>query len=342
MKATNAIICPLIYKGTSFEDISNVLKVASDDLGMSIDFIGYGKFAKNTLQPGLLDNERYIHKQVELLGQLTKSKRYEKMLFLDFFQPGLDLIKYAFEQQGTVCKFGSLLHGGTFMRGDLYAWDWLSRYEHAYAGVYDTVYVPSKFLKSKCMSLKGPKIRVFPWGMDGILPPAKQVKKDIDVVFPHRLDADKGADEFIKIVQALPHVTFAVTYVQSQAIQKTNKYARRLREYPNVIFLANKSNAEYLMQLSRAKLVLSCALQETFGYAVMKAVAQGCVPIVPNNLSYPEFFTAKYLYKNVANAVEKIESFLKNVSSLEKDRQKHVAMVLGFSFKPLLQDFFQI
>ncbi|MDH4280617.1 MAG: hypothetical protein OEW83_21340, partial [Acidimicrobiia bacterium] len=48
------------------------------------------------------------------------------------------------------------------------------------------------------------------------------------------------------------------------------------------------TRSEYLAALHRCDLVVSCARHEFFGVAVVEAVASGCVPLLPNDLSYPE------------------------------------------------------
>lgn len=335
----NAIVCPLIYQGTSFEDIAKALNSAAEEMRLPVEFIGYGHFQENNLKAGFLDDEAYIQHQVELLGQLTRTNHLRKILFVDFFQPGLDLLKYAFEQKGIECKFGSLLHGGTFLQGDLYSWGWLTGFEKAWSGIYDAIYVPSKHLESKCGPLGAKSIRVFPWGMDGILPVnAKDSPKDIDVVFPHRLDADKGIEDLAAIAEALPAITFAVTSVQSDSIINENPYKAKLRGLPNVKFLSSQTRDMHNELLSRSKIVLSCARQENFGYAVMKAVERGCIPVLPKTLCYPEFFSDEYLYFDVTGAVEMIKNRLAKSSDEKLDERQE--FVRGISFKPLLEDFF--
>ncbi len=340
MKTENAIVCPLIYQGTSFEDIAKALKNAADEMKLPVEFIGCDHFQENNLKAGFLDDEAYIQRQVELLGQLVKADHLRKILFVDFFQPGLDLLKYAFEQKGIECKFGSLLHGGTFLQGDLYSWGWLTGFERAWSGIYDAIYVPSKHLESKCAPLGSQSIRVFPWGMDGILPTnAIDGPRDVDVVFPHRLDADKGIEDLAAIAEALPECTFVVTSVQSASIINENPFATKLRGLPNVKFLSSQTREMHNDLLSRSKVVLSCARQENFGYAVMKAVERGCIPVLPKTLCYPEFFRDEYLYSDVKGAVEMIQNRL--AKSADEQLQERQEFVRGISFKPLLEDFFQ-
>ena len=73
----------------------------------------------------------------------------------------------------------------------------------------------------------------------------------------------------------------------------------------------NFSKEEYYDLLSRAKVVVSFALQENFGFSVAEAVYLGCVPVVPNRLVYPEFYAEQYLYDTFDNACDKVNMALK-------------------------------
>lgn len=58
-----------------------------------------------------------------------------------------------------------------------------------------------------------------------------------------------------------------------------------------------KSYDDYIDILSKGNIVVSTARHEFFGISVIEAVRAGCFPILPNDLSYPELFDEKYLYK---------------------------------------------
>lgn len=64
---------------------------------------------------------------------------------------------------------------------------------------------------------------------------------------------------------------------------------------------------EYYDVLARAKVVVSFALQEKFGYGIQEAVALGCIPIVPNRLAYTEQFNDIYRYSCFDDCVRKVE-----------------------------------
>ena len=50
-------------------------------------------------------------------------------------------------------------------------------------------------------------------------------------------------------------------------------------------------------------MILSTALHEFQGLAVLEAVAAGCVPIVPAREAYPELFAAQYSYPDCGDDI---------------------------------------
>ena len=57
-----------------------------------------------------------------------------------------------------------------------------------------------------------------------------------------------------------------------------------------------ESATAYQQLLQQSHVVLSTALHEFQGLAVLEAVASGCIPLVPNRLAYPEFIAEEYRY----------------------------------------------
>jgi glycosyltransferase involved in cell wall biosynthesis len=72
------------------------------------------------------------------------------------------------------------------------------------------------------------------------------------------------------------------------------------------------SRSDYLELLSHARVIVSFALQENFGFALREAAALGCVPIVPDRLVYPECFADPYRYKTFSDCVWKVNDALKD------------------------------
>jgi glycosyltransferase involved in cell wall biosynthesis len=335
------IAIPTYYEGTSFVDIINGLKEAKKSTNLDIEFIGCDKPLKNTLHTDLLDDSLYIDGQIDLIRKIKKIKNLQKILFIDFFNPGFDLIRYYHQQLNLKCKYGALLHGGTFLSKDLYYFNWLKKLEFSWAELYDLIYVPSYFCKKILpLNLKN-KSAVFPWGMDSFKKMVTQNKK-YDVVFPHRINSDKGIDDLIYIAWNLPRVNFIITIPQSVSFLKQNKYYKKLSNAKNIKIIDSCSTIDHIKILGQSKIILSCAKQENFGYSVMKATLSDNIPILPNSLCYPEFFNKKYLYSSKKDCIKKIEFFLKNYnieigsSLLEKTRIN----INKFSFEKIIDDFF--
>ena len=58
-----------------------------------------------------------------------------------------------------------------------------------------------------------------------------------------------------------------------------------------------ESRTEYVNLLKSCDVVLSTALHDFQGIAILEAAQQGCLPLLPNQLVYPEQFAAAYLYE---------------------------------------------
>lgn len=347
MKHKNIIIIPPCYKGTSFQDIADSFKTAVKNNRLPIEFWEAAKPLENNLKGELLDDKRYIAGQQHLIKNLIDFGFVSKILFLDFFNPGFDLVRYFHEQQGYKCKYGALLHGGSFLKNDLYSWSWLKNFEFGWFNAYDRVYTPSHFLADSVPHIFKKKIKVFPWGLDFFEVPQNNNDKNIDVIFPHRLDRDKGIDDFLKIVNRMPSIGFFITTPQKENVLKSNVYFKKLSKYKNITFLFNQSAGEHKITLRKSKIVLSCARQENFGYAVMKAVLCGSIPVLPDRLCYPEFFDNRFLYNNIDGAVNLINFYLNNKSANDiKQTDKKVLKlrkeIKEFSFTGLLKNFFEV
>lgn len=67
---------------------------------------------------------------------------------------------------------------------------------------------------------------------------------------------------------------------------------------------------EYFKFISGSRIMLITSKEETYGYQVVDAVLNGCIPICPNKYSYPELLSRDYLYDNDEELVMKIRQFL--------------------------------
>jgi len=191
MESSNVIVIPPHYKGTSFDEMTKSLMISAKGMKVPIDVIGQTEPLTNDLTGELLDDERYIHGQIAVISEISRRKNAARILFLDFFNPGLDILRYAHLQRNTKCKYGSILSGGSFLSGDLYSFDWLSSYELAWAQTYDTIYTPSRYIEPHLPKPLKDKTKFMPHGMDSFTPTTSDDKK-YDVIFPHRLNREEA------------------------------------------------------------------------------------------------------------------------------------------------------
>jgi len=120
------------------------------------------------------------------------------------------------------------------------------------------------------------------------------------VVWNHRWEHDKNPDRFVQALTELERrgVDFRLI-VAGESFRDVPACFARIRE----LFAARllhfgyvPSYPEYLALLARGDLVVSTALHEFYGIAIIEAVRAGCRPLLPNRLSYPELFDGEFLY----------------------------------------------
>jgi len=118
------------------------------------------------------------------------------------------------------------------------------------------------------------------------------------------------------------------------------RYGDRIVQYGYV-----ESRNDYLNWLTLGDIVVSTARQENFGIAVVEAIRHGCLPILPERLSYPEIlpkpFHAQVLYKDQAGLVEKISHFITNGPHLQTLRDDLSTAMERFAWENVIQRYDQ-
>ena len=189
-----------------------------------------------------------------------------------------------------------LIHAGSFTDTD-FVRDmerWAKNFEDNLFDIADEIYCGSDFIKDDIVKKRiiQPDKLVptgFPLDTEN-LDKVKKVEKENIVIFSGRnVDEkqpwlfkqmrDKIGDNHIRFINTLEH---------------------------------NFSKEEYYDLLAKAKVVVSFALQENFGYSVQEAVYLGCVPILPNRLVYPELYIEEYLYNTFDEACNMVSEIIYN------------------------------
>jgi len=215
----------------------------------------------------------------------------------DLWHPGLpESIAYMNYFAKKDVKLRGLIHAGSWTDTD-FVRDmerWAKNFEDTLFDIADEIYCGSDFIKDDIVKKRMiiPD-KLIPTGLPldaENLDKVKLVKKENIVIFSGRnVDEkqpwlfkqmrDKIGDNHIRFINTLEH---------------------------------NFSKEEYYDLLAKAKVVVSFALQENFGYSVQEAVYLGCVPILPNRLVYPELYIEEYLYNTFDEACNMVSEIIYN------------------------------
>ncbi len=75
---------------------------------------------------------------------------------------------------------------------------------------------------------------------------------------------------------------------------------------------------EYYKYISESKFMLITAKEETFGYQVVDALLNNCIPLAPNKFSYPELLDEEFLYDDGEELISRINMW-NHTMDLEPD-----------------------
>jgi len=114
------------------------------------------------------------------------------------------------------------------------------------------------------------------------------------VAWPHRWEHDKGPEELLALDRAHGASAGLGWVLLGEQFQHEPESLRALREGAGdrVIHAGRAARCEYLEWLAVSDWVCSTAVHEFFGIAVAEALLAGCLPWLPDRLSYPELLPA--------------------------------------------------
>lgn len=141
------------------------------------------------------------------------------------------------------------------------------------------------------------KAAVLPIGIH--LPPTilKRTAKIPRIVWNHRWEYDKNPELFFDTLMKLDKEDVAFELILLG--ERTSKYPRIFDEATKVLdskivhagYVETKD--EYYQLLQSAHLAPTTSIQDFFGISVVEAMANGCTPLLPERLAYPEHLSVE-------------------------------------------------
>ena len=269
----------------------------------------------------------YKAKQLQLVANLfamglVKSGDAFWVSDIEFW--GIESIRYLSRLQGIRVKLFGFLHAASYTTEDFMApmADIGQFLEPAWIASFDRVYVGSEYHRNKLFHARLQPLgrahelidRVVatgnPWRSAVALSLAKArefVNRDIDLCFPHRPDREKRLGVFLHAARELQdrlkrELSIALTTGRS-SYRSTNdpeavEEAERLSRVSGLKIHTDLSRGAFYEVLGRSKVVVSTAIEENFGYAMVEGMTMGALPLMPDRYSYPELVQTdrRFLY----------------------------------------------
>lgn len=117
------------------------------------------------------------------------------------------------------------------------------------------------------------------------------------ILWNQRWEYDKDSATFFRALYELAEegVDFQVALAGRSYRQTAPEFeAARQRLGERVVHFGYADEARYAVLLRQADVVVSTALHEFFGVAIIEAVYCGCFPVLPFRLTYPEFIPPRH------------------------------------------------
>jgi glycosyltransferase involved in cell wall biosynthesis len=234
-------------------------------------------------------------KKIVSLLKMKVIKSGDRLFFHDLWFPGIEGIAYIRDMMKLDLRITGVLHAGTYDRNDFTFKAGMSKWgrsiEQGWLNIFDEVYLGSEYhrqlIKSTFKSKQKALLLVtgLPFKAEEV---DRSTTKENIVVFPHRLDEEKQPEKFEQLKQELSSLYPEWKFIRTKDVCKTKE--------------------EYYQLLGKSKIAVSYAKQETFGYAMLEAIANRCHVIVPNRLSYHTmdiYKNCRYDTTRMTDAVER-------------------------------------
>jgi hypothetical protein len=137
------------------------------------------------------------------------------------------------------------------------------------------------------------------------------------ILWNHRWEFDKKPTQFFTLLERLAEMGYAFELAiagESFRNKPTEFLEARERFGERIIHFGYASSEQYRALLQRSDIVISTAIHEFFGIAIIEAIYAGCCPLLPHRLAYPEIILPSWhqtvLYDNFGDALHRLRKWL--------------------------------
>lgn len=221
-----------------------------------------------------------------------KVKENDVFFFTDAWNQTVHTVKYISELNGINVKLVGIFHAGAYDPTDILALriknkTWVKELERSYYDAFDAMFFATEQHQKKFIDNLdiGTTEKTFVCGypLEYIVALKNNKPKKNIVVFPHRLNSDK-APEIFDSLRSYVNYIFARTDIEFVKTQELNM-----------------SKEEYYEYLKQCKVIFSANKHENLGIGTFEAMTAGCLPLLPNKLSYAEMYSNEFLYDMPSN-----------------------------------------
>jgi len=162
------------------------------------------------------------------------------------------------------------------------------------------------------------------------------------ILWNQRWEYDKNPETFFRALYALMDagMVFRVAIAGRSHRQSAPEFeAARERLGERVVHFGYAEADAYTRLLRRADVVVSTAIHEFFGVAVVEAIYAGCFPLLPGRLSYPELLPERFhgdcLYDGLGDLVNRLRWAVAHPEAIQAASEPLRVVMRRFSWRRL-------
>ncbi|MCK9430151.1 MAG: hypothetical protein M0R17_09125 [Candidatus Omnitrophica bacterium] len=249
------------------------------------------------LNPGFTTKFKSLQlAEIARLYETNSIQNDDVFFFSDLWFPGIESIAYMNYFYKKETKITGIIHAGSFTDTDFIrdCERWAKNFEDIIFDISSDIYVGSNFIKRDIVKkriVNPEKIKITPFPYHNHLGRYNITnEKENIVIFNGRNCDEKQPWLFVELEKQIKNCISDVKFINTQKLKLPKE--------------------EYYKLLNKAKVIVSFALQENFGFGILEATYLGCNPVVPNRLVYPELYPVDFLYNNFTECVELVKNQL--------------------------------